>query len=347
MSSDPHNNSELPTAFDSAIYRSANADLKRLSEADLANHYSTCGVVEGRVASAITGRTDFIALINRSERILEIGPFANPALRGPQVVYFDVLTTEQLKERAVVHSLDPDNCPAVDYVSPTGDLSIVPPGFGSVFSSHAIEHQPDLVRHLREVADLLDVGRRYFLAVPDKRYCFDHFNPESTIADVIDAHVNKRVVHTAASHVRQAGMITHNDPARHWQGDHGEPEYRSDPKRLSAGVQRYVAARGSYVDVHAWQFTPKSFGEIIDSLHEIGLSDLRVARIYPGTYGSIEFFAVLEKGEPKTPVALDDLPADFDEARYLLANPDVARAGVDAVTHYLTFGRREGRRIRL
>lgn len=36
----------------------------------------------------------------------------------------------------------------------------------------------------------------------------------------------------------------------------------------------------------------------------------------------------------------------FDPALYLLANPDVAAAGVDAATHYLQYGRREQRRLR-
>ena len=39
-------------------------------------------------------------------------------------------------------------------------------------------------------------------------------------------------------------------------------------------------------------------------------------------------------------------PADFDPARYLELNPDVAAAGADPVRHYLDFGRREGRRFR-
>lgn len=36
----------------------------------------------------------------------------------------------------------------------------------------------------------------------------------------------------------------------------------------------------------------------------------------------------------------------FSAEDYLRLNPDVARAGVDAYTHYLEFGFREGRRVR-
>jgi hypothetical protein len=35
----------------------------------------------------------------------------------------------------------------------------------------------------------------------------------------------------------------------------------------------------------------------------------------------------------------------FDPEAYLIANPDVAAAGVDPRKHYLTIGRKEGRRL--
>lgn len=38
------------------------------------------------------------------------------------------------------------------------------------------------------------------------------------------------------------------------------------------------------------------------------------------------------------------LPAGFDPAAYLIANPDVARAEVDPGQHYRMHGFREGRR---
>ena len=39
------------------------------------------------------------------------------------------------------------------------------------------------------------------------------------------------------------------------------------------------------------------------------------------------------------------LPAGFDGQRYLQLNPDVAAAGMDPVTHYTTFGFKEGRNL--
>ena len=55
--------------------------------------------------------------------------------------------------------------------------------------------------------------------------------------------------------------------------------------------------------------------------------------------------AILEKTRLSLTRSVE-LPADFDPARYLEFNPDVAAAGVDPVRHYLDYGYREGRRLR-
>ena len=41
-----------------------------------------------------------------------------------------------------------------------------------------------------------------------------------------------------------------------------------------------------------------------------------------------------------------ETPPDFDKAAYLKANPDVAKANVDPVKHWLEYGYREGRPLR-
>ena len=56
---------------------------------------------------------------------------------------------------------------------------------------------------------------------------------------------------------------------------------------------------------------------------------------------------VLQKPAYEEPHPLDPrLPVNFNPESYLLANPDVAKANKDPVEHYLTFGKREGRKIR-
>jgi SAM-dependent methyltransferase len=339
--------SAFPLEFDADYYRRQNADLQRLSEIELTHHYGSVGVEEGRRASEAADRGAFLHLIDTAKSVLEIGPFANPALRGESIEYFDVLTTEELRKKAAAHNLDPAKCPAIHFVSTTGDLTIVPKKFDAVFSSHVIEHQPDLVKHLQDAAGLLASGGHYFLAVPDKRYCFDYFIAESSIADVLDAHMRENRFHDVRSVIEHLALTTHNDSARHWEGDHGEPRYLSARGAIRGALNEYMyKAPGTYIDTHAWQFTPASFRTILQSLFDLDISSLSVQRIYATIRGSNEFYAILQKVDKAIAPLRQGLPADFNEELYLRANPDVAAAGMNAAAHYLQFGRSEGRQIR-
>lgn len=237
-------------------------------------------------------RALLVSSIDPATSVLEIGPFVSPILTGPNVRYFDVLDKEHLIERAGVHGIDPANAQDIHYISPTGDLSIIDTQFDMVLSSHSIEHNPDLVLHLNHVERLLKDGGRYVVFIPDKRYCFDHFLRESTIADILDARGRK--VHTLRSVIEHRAFTTHNNSILHWQDDHGAPNFcRAD--LLQAALAEYENANGGYIDVHAWQFTPESFERNMLTLRGIGMTGLAVERVYPTVRGAIEFCAVLRR----------------------------------------------------
>jgi hypothetical protein len=160
-------------------------------------------------------------------------------------------------------------------------------------SSHAIEHQPDLVRHLVNVSNLLSPGGRYFLAVPDRRYTFDHYLKDSNVAEVIEAHLQGRERHTLQSVIEHRALTTHNDPVTHWSGAHGEEEINST--RVQSAITEFEKTDG-YIDVHAWIFTPSSFRLIISALFSLGLIQLSIERLYPTLRNSNEFYAILKKG---------------------------------------------------
>lgn len=282
---------EFAPEFDPAFYREIHQDLRHFSDAELFEHYQNYGRAEGRAASPMALRPSFLEAIRHIRPALEIGPFDNPLLKGPGVKYFDVLDTDALKKRAEKIGSNPENVPFIDYVSDVGDLGIVSETFNLVLSSHVIEHQPDLIRHLNQVAAILKPAGCYAVFVPDHRYCFDHFLSASNIAEVIDAHFAERRVHTLASLIEHSALTTHNDAGRHWRGDHGDSAI--DPNRVRGAIQEWTAAAGRYIDVHAWQFTPTSFRSIIGALHALGLSRLYPLRVYETVYGSVEFCAIL------------------------------------------------------
>lgn len=284
-----------PPDFDPLVYRDAHPDLRSLSDAELVAHFRHFGLAEGRACSRITGRHDLVALIESGDRVLEIGPFTTPLVRGGNVKYFDILDDRGLLERATRIGYPVAANPPIDFVSPTGDLSIIDGSFDVIVGSHVIEHQPDLIRHLRDVARILEPNGRYLLVVPDKRYCFDHFIPESTIARVIEAHVESRRVHAVASIIEHTALVTHNDSTLHWAGDHGRPRVSESNDWVRHALRDAVEARrsGAFVDVHAWQFTPAGFRSMIEVLGVLKLCPLGVEAVYPTPRGSPEFCAVL------------------------------------------------------
>jgi hypothetical protein len=235
---------------------------------------------------------DFLARIPRDGGVLEIGPFVSPKLTGEHVRYFDVLDREGLDARAAKKGLAP-GAPQIHYVSASGDLSAVPDRFAALFGAHVLEHQPDLIAHLRQAEALLEAGGRYFLVVPDKRYCFDHFLPQSTVAEVIDAHLRPSPVHTPRSVLSHHALTTHNSPARHWKGDHGDLADRVP--RLRQAMAALARKPGRQLDVHAWQFTPASFRALIGDLRELEMTGLRTAEVWETPRDRGEFCAVLER----------------------------------------------------
>ncbi len=288
---------DLPPEFDPAAYRSLSPEFAALDDAALAEHYRREGREAGLPGNLLRQRGSFAALVRPDSLALEIGPFASPLLQGRQVRYCDVLDTQQLRERAASLGLDPSRVPTVHYRIGPGQLDDIPDRFGAVLSSHAIEHQPDLVEHLQQVGRRLEPGGRYFVLVPDKRYCFDRHIAPSTIADVLQAHEEGRRSHTLRSVIEHRALTVHNDPGAHWAD--GTPwDARTTairPEAVTAAIEEYRASAGGYLDVHAWYFTPDSFAQILGLLHQLGLTGLALERLYPTRRGSPEFWAVLRQ----------------------------------------------------
>jgi 2-polyprenyl-3-methyl-5-hydroxy-6-metoxy-1,4-benzoquinol methylase len=289
-----------------------------------------------RFLAPSTDRGTFFAAACAGEKsVLEIGPLHAPICRRPaaRVKYIDAFTAEELKEH---YASDPNVDTAaivdVDYVwrgEPYSDL--IKERFDSVVTSHNIEHVPCLVSFLNSLESVLRSGGSIYLAVPDKRYCFDHFKSDSSISDVLDAFFEKRQTLPPSALVRQALLVTHNEAMRHWKGDHGNPAFLNPEefvvrlKRMSGEVAQPAASEDTPPlrekreagtgpgmleglhslykldasvhtgDQHAWIFTPGSFSEIIFLLNYLGLTELFVDRLHPTAYGSHEFYVVLRK----------------------------------------------------
>lgn len=267
--------------------RDHHADLRPLTDRELIEHWVSWGEKEGRVGSPAALREHFLPLA-KGAFSLEVGPFNCPALRGDSVRYLDVLDASALKSRAIEIGLDATECPETIHYANFEQVEEV---FDVVLSSHNIEHHPDFIGHLNDVERVLKPDGVFMVIIPDKRYCFDHFLPESSIADILEARSRKS--HTLKSVIEHLAMTGHNETLAYWEGRAGPAP---DPMaRLEEALNKFEDAKGAYIDVHAWQFTPRSFEAIVSMLSRLGLTSLRPHRVYATPYGRHEFTAVLSR----------------------------------------------------
>lgn len=308
--------------FDEDGYLRANPDVaiaveqKKFSSGR--EHFDQYGSREGRsiyipVASnwksTLSGLMGFPVVASRKEKIfsfidsslkgLEIGPSHRPAApkrEGFNVKILDHLSAEGLREKYRSSGLDIAAIEEVDFVwsgQPLAEL-VGDERFNWIIAAHLIEHVPDFIGFLRECEKMLENAGVLSLVVPDKRYCFDHFREVSSLAQVIDAHVEKRQTHSSGSVAefylnacKKNGVIAW-DPAH--QGNYEFCHGSNDAKEMMAR-----ASTGEYLDIHAWCFTPSSFRLLMQDLFTLGLIQLREVGFFP-TEGH-EFFIALAKSD--------------------------------------------------
>jgi hypothetical protein len=243
-------------------------------------------------------RNEFLHLLMKQEAessILEIGPLNRPLVKTQFTKYFDLLPTQELKAKALSEGLDPNTVPEIDFHEPNGNLAAVNFEFDNVVSSHCIEHQPDLIRHLIQCSRLLKKqDSKYWLVVPDKRYCFDALIPESSLMEIIRAHEEQATRPSIWKVIEHRALTTHNDPTLHWNNNNGI-QNQDIKVRFNAAKAEFYASPNQYIDVHCWQFTPKSFSNIINALFELELIDFQVEKVWETQENDLEFFVILKK----------------------------------------------------
>ncbi|MBR4153156.1 MAG: methyltransferase domain-containing protein [Selenomonadaceae bacterium] len=296
----------FPPTFDPNYYRRSYPELNFFPDGVLIEHYKRFAIERGHSTCAYDRQEHLKVMLqdvveNTNLKFLEISPWDNPLIYGNNVKYFSTADSETLKKIAVEKERPFNNVPEkIDFISSNGNLDIIEETFDIVVSSHVIEHCPDLIKHLQSVSRILHQGGLYILIIPDKRYCFDHYQPESTIEEVIDAFVAERKF-PRLSKVIKLFTDTHNYAIRHWLGDHGERNigYQNEEsrERLLKEIEKYLAAlkNDEYIDTHNWQFIPDSFGYIISLLKKLGFIDLSLYRLCHTVFARFEFIAVLEK----------------------------------------------------
>lgn len=245
-----------------------------------------------------------LSCIDKTSPGLEIGPSYNPI--APRSQGFNVRTIDHCSREDLVKkyandpSVDTSRIEDVDYVwtgQPYEEL-VGGAKFGWIIASHVIEHTPDLVQFIRSCESVLDDKGVISLAVPDHRFCFDHFRERTSLAQVVDAHEVRRTNHSVGTAAEFNLNVVNKDQAVVWSDANPGGVFKN-----IHGVEQAKAAMAalrddpdSYRDFHAWVFTPSTFRLIMHDLYELGYIKVREVACYP-TVGC-EFYVSYQLGGP-------------------------------------------------
>jgi Glycosyl transferase family 2 len=161
--------------------------------------------------------------------------------------------------------------------------------FDGLIGSHVGEHMPDLIGFFLAAAKLVKPSGTLCLALPDKRLCFDFYQPSSTTGQVLDARGSTR--HTRGILFDQAAYSANRGGGALWQTD--------SPVRLTHAFGNEPQSvlsldiSSEYIDSHKWHFTPASFQLIVLELNLLRVIPWAIARIQPAE--AVEFYVWLEQ----------------------------------------------------
>src|SRR3984957_2773570 len=234
-------------------------------------------------------------------RLIEVGASYNPLIprsAGWNTVVVDHANRAELlaKYHDVLGFSAAENVEEVDFVWRDGSLIDAIPAdlhgtFDGLIASHVGEHMPDLIGFFLATSRLLKPSGILVLALPDKRLCFDFFQPLTTTGHLLDARGRTR--HSPGTLFDYLAYFTERGIADAWnKGGPIEP-FRL-PNTLEQARPRLPAnPDGPYVDTHRWRFTPASFQLLILELNLLGEIPWDIERIESAD--AVEFHAWLQQ----------------------------------------------------
>lgn len=130
--------------------------------------------------------------ITKEQKGLEIGPLHSPIVPkvdGYCVETVDYMSQEKLREHYNNHNIDLKAIEPVDYIWKGGSyyqLIQKEHYYDYIIASHMIEHSTDFCGFLSDCSRLLKHDGILKLAIPDKRYCFDHYRTDTNLAEILN-----------------------------------------------------------------------------------------------------------------------------------------------------------------
>lgn len=265
----------------------------------------------------MTHREDIILkYVKRNKPGLEIGPSINPI--APKRAGFLVETVDYLSATEIARRHKSNNPNAetelieeVDYLwrgERLPNLIAKKNYYQWIIASHVIEHIPDVISFLQDAYTLLTDNGVLALAIPDKRYHFDAFNPIDSTGRFIDAHYSRAKKASPGKIFDALTNCIQKNGKKGWdKNESGDITFTENFQEAIIEWKEAVAQK-KYYDCHQWRFTPESFYLLIKDLHEVGiLKNFEITEISDAI--GHEFFVFLRKikTKPAFPIERDVL----------------------------------------
>jgi len=233
---------------------------------------------------------------------IEVAPWHNPIAPkkdGFATLVVDIHSQETLQNNARKRGFAPERIDGIESVDFQGDASNLHDllrngGYEGqvewIVSSHNFEHLPNPLCFLRSCEALLNAGGTLTMAIPDKRFCFDRYQPAATTAKILEADLQSPQLHADTwakfcQRTRRAGFRRPDGTdAMAWSVEENEPEllWAKDDVRTQFAELKQHLEEGSNADFwgHRWYYTPAVFQLIILDLCEIGMLHLSVEKAW-------------------------------------------------------------------
>jgi len=253
----------------------------------------------------MSARDKWLGLLNlETIRGLEFGPADRPWIPAstPGIRYIDHLTTEELRKKLEKFAGDTtyksENLCHIHFVNDGRPLREI---LGSwvdldvVAASHVIEHVPDLLRWLQDLASVLRPGGLVLLAAPNKHFEFDRLRRVTNVDDVLADFLEKRKRPSPRAMIDCWMHHCHINGVQTWL-DEVDPSTLSQFQTINQAFStaRSVYEEGNYRDVHVSVFTPYSFVQILRELTTLEMFPFELVELEPE---GAEFFVMLKSCE--------------------------------------------------
>lgn len=239
-------------------------------------------------------------------RGLEIGPLNDPFVDRAEVDvrYVDVHPAELLRTNYAGHTdFDAQSIVEVDHwligddgqVRSLAEATAASAPFEWAVASHVIEHVPDLLTWLGEVAEVLVDDGLFALVIPDRRFTFDAIRAPTSLGQVLQARHDRDVRPSVRAVFDSTYYARRVPPKDQWHADAVKTAPPVHPALYVAEQLALAKAGDRYVDSHVWVWTPAELVEQLATLAEMGLIEFAIGSVIPTPDNGIEFYVTLRR----------------------------------------------------